>query len=155
RRQHQAKQPRANQLALSDLERRRLARRWLTDAVDVVAEIALVVAVDAQHAELRSRERVNVDREPERVLARDIGAAHGAVRVRRRERRARDAERAEIATGFVKRHGERAIDDERLATGEGDAADRAGELDGDRDARSRGALVGDVARVELGEAVAG
>jgi hypothetical protein len=94
-------QTRANQLALEDLEDGAGLGQRRADAVDVVAEPLFEVAVDAQRAEVGPRERVDVDREPEAVLAPVIGAADLAARVRRRERRLLEAERAQVVARLV------------------------------------------------------
>src|SRR5664279_2649024 len=76
-----------------------------------------------------------------------IRAAHVAPRVRRRERRLAEPERGDVLAGLVERDRERAIDHELLIF--------AGELDRIFDARPRGALVRDMARIELGVAITG
>src|SRR6185436_3011363 len=82
------------------------------------------------------------------------GPAHVAPRVRRRERRLLDLLLAQIATGLVERYGERAVDDERLIFGgELHAAERAGDLDADRDALPLRGLERDATPLELGFAV--
>jgi len=96
-------QTRTNQLTLEDLEGRPALRQRPSEAIDLVAEALLVIAIDAQRAELRiaRRERVDVDREPEAVLRRSIGTAHVAPRVRRRERRLVEPERAQVPARLV------------------------------------------------------
>src|SRR5437762_1565179 len=95
--QHEMEQPGADELALQDLEDRPTLREWLADAIDVVAEALLVIAIDAHRADVGSAERVDIDREAEAVLRRSVRAAHVAARVRRRELRLLDALGTQIA----------------------------------------------------------